>query len=95
MKAKYKHSFHSPNGKVSNSNEYLGTSPAFWAKEAKLAAKDGTKMSYSTKVVNGKPIVTSVRFDYKDKGFLVTRLNDTKQLNKTVSRGKKTSRKYK
>ena len=94
MKAKYISKIHYPNGKVTTHEDKLGTSPRFWNNQLKLSANDKVKMNYATKSIGGKPVVTSVRSDYKDGTYMTTTLLNSKQLNKkTVSRGKAFSHK--
>ncbi len=87
MKAKYESKIFYPNGKVKVHQEKLGTSSRFWDKQVKLSAKDKIKVNYTTKSIKGKPVVTSVRSDFKDGTYMTTSLLDTKQLNKSVRHG--------
>ena len=88
MRAKYVNKIFYPNGKVKISQEKLGTSSHFWDKQVKLSAKDKVKVNYTTKSIGGKPVVTSVRSDFRDGTYMTTSLLDTKQLNKSVRHGK-------
>lgn len=92
MKAKYVSKIFYPNGKVKVHHEKLGTSSRFWDKQVKLSAKDKVKVNYTIKSVRGKPIVTSVRSDFKDGTYMTTSLLDINQLNNSVSHGKVSTR---
>lgn len=87
MKAKYESKIFYPNGKVKVHQEKFGTSSRFWDKQVKLSAKDKIKVNYTTKSIKGKPVVTSVRSDFRDGTYMTTSLLDTKQLNKSVRHG--------
>lgn len=93
MKVKYKSTMRYPDGKIKVHEDKLGSSTRFWSNQAKLNAKDGVKTSFATKTVKNKPVVTSVRSEFKDGTVMTTSLLDTTQLNKTVSRGKVSSHK--
>lgn len=95
MKAKYLSKIHYPNGKVKIHEDKLGTSARFWNEEVKRSNKDKVKVNYTVKTIKGKPVVTSVRSDFKDGSYMTSSLLDTKQLNKSVSRGKVSSLKKK
>lgn len=93
MRAKYISKIYYPNGKVKVHEEKLGTSSRFWDKQVKVSAKEKVNVKYSTKSIGGKPVVTSVRSDFRDGTYMTTSLIDLKQLNKSVSRGKASTHK--
>ena len=83
MRAKYRNMIKTPNGRVSFAEENLGSSPSFWAKQAKFSAKDHVKVSFATRTIKGKPTVVSVRSEFKDGTVMTSSLMPKSKLNKS------------
>lgn len=93
MKAKYKNMIKTPKGRVSFAEENLGSSPSFWAKQAKLSARDNIKVSFATRTIKGKPTVVSVRSEFSDGTVMTSSLMPKSKLNKSNKSKKKSSHK--
>ena len=79
MKSRYKTSIISKNGRVSNLEDNICSSPEYWSKQAKRDTKANIVTNFGVATRNGKQVVSSVRSEFPNGDvFVATFLGDKK-----------------